>query len=389
MARGDGIAVAVRGVGAVTALGSGVEALWAGLASGRRALSGEPLAGRIDRARARVELARRASDLERRALAPEELFLAFAFADALERAGLDARDLSGERTAVVVGTTKGALSDCERAFRRAAVERARPAGPLGSPAQFLAGAAGARGAVLAVSQACSSGTAAFAHGARLVSSGEVDRAVVAGVETLEPFIEEGFRSLRALDPRGARPFDRARGGLSLGEGAAVALLERATPGERGVFVRGWGGASDALHVTAPDPAGEGLARALRAALVRGAVPAREVAFVCAHGTGTVKNDASELKALERVLAGGEARVFSIKGHLGHTLGAAGAIDAVTAVLALERGAVPGTAGLEDPEPAGALRLPRTLEPIAGARFGLSANAGFGGFCSALAFEVVA
>src|SRR5581483_5156658 len=187
----------------------------------------------------------------------------------------------------------------------------------------------------------------------------------------------------ALDPAGSRPFDRSRAGLSLGEGAAFAILERAGAGEPGLFLRGWGSASDARHVTAPDPEGLGLRRALERALARGKVAANDVALVCAHGTGTLRNDPAELAALGRVLDGSRARVFSIKGHVGHTLGAAGALDAAAALLALEHGRVPATAGLVDAEPAGSLVLPRALERVPDARFALSANAGFGGLDTAL------
>jgi 3-oxoacyl-[acyl-carrier-protein] synthase II len=114
----------------------------------------------------------------------------------------------------------------------------------------------------------------------------------------------------------------------------------------------------------------------------------DVALVCAHGTGTVRNDAAEVTALARVLGGSRARVFSIKGHVGHTLGAAGALDALSALLALERGVVPGTARLEAPLDAGTLVLTRGPEPLVDPRFAIAANAGFGGLCGALVFEAV-
>lgn len=377
--------VCIRGLGAVTALGPTTADLWVGLAAGRRALAGTPPTGRVDRDRARRELARRAPALERRAESADELLVALALAQVLEAAGLGASDLAGERTAVVLGSTKGAFAPCASAFRGDGPARPAPEGLLARPARFLAGLVGARGPVLAVSQACASGSAAFAQGARLLVLGLADRVLVGGVEALDPFVVEGFLALQALDARGSRPFDRGRAGLSLGEGAGLALLERAGPGARGPWLRGWGSASDARSMTAPDPAGEGLARAIRAALGQRAVSPRDVALVCAHGTGTQRNDAAELAALAREVPG--ARVFSVKGHVGHSLGAAGAVDAVAALLALGRGAVPGTAGLEDPEPAGELRLPRALEPVPGARHALSVNAGFGGLDTALLFEV--
>lgn len=378
------VGVRVRGVGAVTALGASTDALWRGLATGTRALSGSPPSGRIDASVARLELARRAPELEPRARTQGEVLLALALVETLERAGMRASELAGPRTAVVVGSTKGTFEASQSALRGEPPARPTPEGPLAAPASFLAAITGASGPVLGVSQACASGSAAFAQGARLVTAGVVDRALVGGVEAFAPFVADGFAALHALDPRGARPFDRSRAGLSLGEGAGLALLERAAANPRGPWLRGWGSASDAQHVTAPDPVGAGLERAVRAALARGGVKASHVAIVCAHGTGTQRNDAAELAALGRTFPG--ARAFSIKGHVGHTLGAAGALDALAALLALEHGAAPGTAGLEDPEGAGELRWPRALEPVAGARFAVSVNAGFGGLNVALLFE---
>jgi 3-oxoacyl-(acyl-carrier-protein) synthase len=363
------VSVLVRGAGVVSALGPGRESLWDGLATGRRALEGTPPTGRVDRARARAALPAAFA----RAESPEEVFLALALAEALEAAGLDAAALGGE-TPVIVGTTKGSFAGV------------RAEGPLGAPARFLAGLLAARGEVLTLSQACASASAAIAHGAALVASGETERAVVAGVEALTPFVEDGFASLQALDRRGARPFDRTRAGLSLGEGAGVLILEGRASGP-GTWLRGAASASDAHSSTSPHPEGRGLERALRLALARGGLAGSEVALVCAHGTGTERNDAAELAALDRVLEGSRARVFSVKGNTGHALGAAGAIDAIAACLALEHRSVPGTAGLEDPLETRSLRLTRTLEPVPG-RHALSVNAGFGGLNAVLAFERV-
>jgi 3-oxoacyl-(acyl-carrier-protein) synthase len=323
--------------GVASPLGLGREEHWEGLANGRSALAGSPPAGRIDRERARAELASRDPELARHATTFEATLL-----------GLALTEIAAPRGAVVVvGTTKGILE------------------PFLREAGFVP---------LAVSQACASGTLALALGARLVAEGEVTRLIAAGAEALSPFVEEGFRSLEALDLRGARPFDRSRAGLSLGEGAAAFLLEREGPGPNLV---GAGSASDAFSSTSPDPEGRGLERAIRAALAGASEPP---AFVCAHGTGTEKNDAAELAALRRACPG--SCIFSIKGRTGHALGAAGALDVASLLLALERGIVPGTA--RDPIDPAVTAAPVALR----ARVALSANAGFGGLDTALAFEVV-
>lgn len=329
----------VAGAGAATALGLDREAHWRGLVEGRTALAGTPPTARIDRERARAELRRRDEELARCAERFEETLLGLVLAEARVPRG----------ALVVVGTTKGIVE------------------PFLREAGFVP---------LVVSQACASGTQAFAIGADLIATGEVTRVAVAGTEALTSFVEDGFASLQALDPRGARPFDRSRAGLSLGEGAACLLLE--APGPPGAHLVGAGSASDAVSSTSPDAQGRGLERAIRAAL-RGT--AGSPAFVAAHGTGTEKNDPAELAALERAVPA--ARVFSIKGRIGHTLGAAGALDAVTALLALERQAIPGTS--DDPL---APSVTRGAERLHEARVALSVNAGFGGLDAALAFEVI-
>jgi len=331
------VRVHVASKGVVSALGLTADEHFAGLLEGRSALSGSPVAGRIDRERARAELARRAPELARAAERFEQVLLGLALAEAGAPRG----------TLAVVGTTKGLLE------------------PFLLEAGFVP---------LVVSQACASSTQAIALGAALIEAGEVARIVVGGAEALSPFIEEGFASLSAIDPRGSRPFDATRLGLSLGEGAAILVLERGAGS--GPHVVGTGTGSDAFSSTSPDPEGRGLERALR-----GALGGCEEApgFVCAHGTGTEKNDAAEMAGLERVVPG--ARVFSIKGKVGHTLGAAGALDAATALLALEKGAIPGTA--REPISPAVTKGREDTE----ARAALSANAGFGGLCAALAFRL--
>ena len=335
-------------IGVASPLGLTRDEHWDGLANGRSALAGSPRAGRIDRERARAELAARDPELARCATAHAGERGAEPGNFEATLLGLALAEIEAPRGAlVVVGTTKGILE------------------PFLREAGFIP---------LAVSQACASGTLALAIAARLVASGEVTRVVAAGAEALSPFVEEGFRSLEALDPLGARPFDRARAGLSLGEGAAALLLEREGPGPN---VVGAGSASDAFSSTSPDPEGRALERAIRAALEGASGPP---AFVCAHGTGTEKNDAAELAALRRACPA--ARIFSIKGRTGHALGAAGALDAASALLALERGLVPATS--RDPIDPAVTKGPVSLA----ARVALSANAGFGGLDTALAFEVL-
>jgi 3-oxoacyl-[acyl-carrier-protein] synthase II len=236
--------------------------------------------------------------------------------------------------------------------------------------------------------ACASGTHAVALAASWVRAGRADVVLAGGTDLLCRFVVSGFNCLRATSDA-ARPFDRRRRGLVLGEGAAVVVVEsEAHAAARGARVRarvaGVGAAADAVHMTAPDREGAGAARAMRAALDDASLAPADVGFVSAHGTGTPYNDAMEAAALTRVFGAGRVPVNSIKGAIGHTLGAAGALEAVLCVRVLETGLVPPTIGLEEVDSACA-----TLDLVQGAarpvatRTVLSTSSGFAGANAAL------
>jgi 3-oxoacyl-[acyl-carrier-protein] synthase II len=192
----------------------------------------------------------------------------------------------------------------------------------------------------------------------------------------------GFNALRATAER-AQPFDRARRGLVLGEGAGIVVVEAEEHARRrGATVHaeiaGSGAAADATHMTAPDREGRGAARAMRAALDAAGAAASSVQFVSAHGTGTVYNDAMEAAAIGAVFGAGVA-VNSVKGAIGHTLGAAGALEVIVCTEALRTGVVPPTAGLVDVDPAcAALDLVRGEARRLAVRTALSTSSGFAG-----------
>ncbi len=208
------------------------------------------------------------------------------------------------------------------------------------------------------------------------------------MDTLCRLTYSGFYALKLLSAAPCRPFDARRNGLSLGEGAAFLLLEpmdRARARGARVLgrVAGWGTSSDAHHATAPHPEGKGAAAAMRAALADAGVAPREVDYVNAHGTATPANDKAEALALAAVFEGAMPPVSSTKGATGHTLGAAGAIEAVLSVLALEAGFAPATVGLGEPDP----ELPVRHVPAGGLTaplaVALSCSFGFGGNNAAL------
>lgn len=383
--------VAVTAMGAVTGFGEGVVPFWNGLLSGRSCLGPITLfpTGRV--VVRQVAEARPLGQGEPGPAGERAHRLLLAAAREVE-AQVPSGLLGGPGTAVVVGTTMGGnrlfCSWLEGGL-------ASPSGSdLASPARLLAERTGAAGPVVTVSAACASGTAALGAAARLVRSGTVDRALAAGVDALSEFVVAGFDSLRALSRTTVRPFDLRRDGLGLGEGAGLLLVEELgaalSRGARPLaLVRGYGSAGDAFHMTRPSPRGAGLVRALSAALADARVEPSAIGFVSAHGTGTPLNDAMEAAAFGTVFGAGLVRppVQSLKGAVGHTLGAAGALEAILTVRVLESGLVPPTAGLEEPDPALGLDVvhgaARRVEPLS---LAVSTSSAFAGTNAAVILE---
>ena len=300
--------------------------------------------------------------------------------------------LPRHRIAVVLGTSTSGMAETERAIAAHAAGGVLPAGfhlgqqELGSGALFLAETLGVTGPAFTVSTACSSSAKAMASGARLLAAGLADAVIVGGADTLCRFTLAGFGALEALSAARSNPFSAHRDGINVGEGAALFLLTR-TPGP--VRLTGWGEASDGHHVSAPDPEGRGARLAIEAALARAGDPtARRIGYVNLHGTGTRQNDAMESRVVHDLLDAVPAS--STKPLTGHTLGAAGAIEAAFCWLALTdpAGRLPPHLydGAGDPE------LP-TLNLVApGARLGsppaavITTSFAFGGSNVALVLE---
>lgn len=305
--------------------------------------------------------------------------------DLLGRAVLDAPPA---RVGVVVGTALGGVEELERAVEGDA--RLGPAvrGLYDSPAHALARHLGARGPVLTVSTACASGATALGVAADLLRDDAADLVVAGGYDVLCRFVMRGFDALRSLSRDRVRPFDRRRSGLLLGEGAGLVLMarDRDARGPRLGVLRAHASISDGMHVAAPDPEGGGLERAVRQAMADADVIPADVDFVSAHGTATPLNDRIEAAVLRRVLGTRAVPVNSIKGALGHTMGAAATLEAIMALLASRHGVVPSTLGLDQPDPAcdldHVMGAPRALRP----RVILSTSAGFGGCNAALVLE---
>ncbi|HEU5322201.1 MAG TPA: beta-ketoacyl synthase N-terminal-like domain-containing protein, partial [Methylomirabilota bacterium] len=270
-----------------------------------------------------------------------------AAADLTARAPLAAE---ASRIAVVVGTALGGVEQLEHALGGEPGLRPALGALYDSPAHALARRLGARGPVLTVSTACASGATALGVAADLLRAGAADLAVAGGYDILCRFVMRGFDALRSLTRERVRPFDRRRSGLLLGEGAALVLMARDgdVRGPRLGRLLGHASGSDGSHIAAPDAEGRGLRFAIRAALAEAGVEPAAIDFVSAHGTGTVLNDRIETAVLKGALGPRAAAipVNSIKGALGHTMGAAAALEAIMCLLACRDGAIPPTVGHE-------------------------------------------
>jgi len=273
------------------------------------------------------------------------------------------------RVATIVGTSTSGILETELGYRARdsatgalpATVRYATAHNFSALAGFVRHAAALGGPALTISTACSSSAKVFATAARWIAAGLCDAALVGGVDTLCGTTLYGFAALQLVSPTPCRPFDVARDGLSLGEGAGFALLERAPSAARRLALVGYGESVDAYHMSAPHPEGLGARLAMAAALESSGRAARDIGCVQAHGTATRNNDAVEARAIAAVV-GDRAPVTSIKGFFGHTLGAAGIVGAVGALLSLEEGFIPGTVNTTAVDPACGARIQlRTVE----------------------------
>lgn len=286
----------------------------------------------------------------------------------IDAVGDAARRHGAARIGVFIGTSTAGILQTELAYRRRdASDGSLPADfdyrrthNTFSPAEYVRERLGLKGPCAAISTACSSSAKAFASAARLVDAGVIDAAVVGGVDTLCLTTLYGFNSLELLSAQPCRPYDAQRAGISIGEAAAFFLLERKAPGAQ-VELLGTGESSDAHHMSSPHPEGLGAQRAMRAALESAGLDAQAIDYVNLHGTGTQNNDSAEDRAIVAIF-GGRVPVNSTKGMTGHTLGAAGAVEAALCALAIEESLIPASPGT------------RTLDPALHARYERGARA---------------
>ena len=358
--------VVVTGIGIITSIGWSCSEFEAGLFEGRCGIGPITLfdtSGFTARVGGQVmhdSLAGVFKAREIKRISRCDLLGLIAAREALNSAGIDLDLMDRERIGVVLGGGAGGMLEWERYRRRRWSGSKRNISSkllAASPCtltDLIAGHYGLMGTRATITTACSSSATSIGYGFDLVRSGDQQMVVTGGSESLSELTFAGFNALRVMSPDACRPFDRNRKGLSLGEGAAILILEaldhaRARGADVLAEVLGYAINSDAYHMTSPDPEAKGMQRVMTQALARSNVAPDQIDYVNAHGTGTQINDATETAAIKCVL-GRDLVVSSTKSMVGHCLGAAGAIETVATIMALMRQEAPPTIHLEEADP---------------------------------------
>jgi len=404
--------VVVTGQGVICPLGNSVEEFWKRLIAGE---SGIGPVTRFDTAAYDTRFAGEVRDfkpesvMDRKDIRRSDLFVQYAVAataQALEQSRIQGA-VDPTRFGVIVGSGIGGISTFEDQHRTLLEKGPGRVSPFFIPMMISDMASGqvsiqfgAKGPNYCTVSACSSGAHAVGEAFRLIQNSEADVMIAGGAEApITPVSFAGFCSMKAMstrndDPaRASRPFDSQRDGFVMGEGAGIVILEELEHAKkRGATILaevvGYGATGDAHHMTAPAPEGEGAARAMRAAIDDSGLPLSEFGYVNAHGTSTPLNDKFETQAIKSVFGDHAKRVAisSTKSMTGHLLGAAGGLETIICVLALERKILPPTINYENPDPDCDLDyVPNTARPVE-ARAALSNSLGFGGHNVTLALS---
>lgn len=284
---------------------------------------------------------------------------ALAVREALQQAGIS--DVSDKRVALISGTTVGVMDVTEQFFEKTGCDPEQHGMPhsheCGRSTEEIALFSGLRGArCCTICTACSSALNAIMLGSEMLKNDEVDLVVAGGSEPLSKLHLNGFNTLMILDRERCRPFDETRAGLNLGEGAAFVVLQKDAT-ESLAYVRGYANRCDAFHQTATSPNGEGATLAMTGALEMAGLQPGDIKYINAHGTGTPDNDASESAAFKRVFGADLPDMSSTKSYTGHTTSAAGSVETVICLLAMENDFVPASLGWRHPMPDGVIPSP--------------------------------
>ncbi len=395
--------VAITGMGVISPIGTGLKDFWDNLISGQ---SGIRKIDRFDVSAYPCQLAAMvdydpAAEIDRREARKMDRFCQFAVVaarQAFQDAGLNGA-FRPDRSGVLIGTGIGGMETFDRETRVLIERGPSRVSPFFIPMMIANMASGQvsidlglRGPINTVVTACATGTNAIGDAYEIVARGDADVMICGGTEApITPLALAGFSAMKALStqndlgPRACRPFDRLRDGFIMGEGAGVLVLEDYDQAvERGARIYaeivGYGMSSDAYHITAPSPEGEGAARAMRAALKSAGIEPSAVDYVSAHGTSTPANDVNETRAVKSVLGEHSKDVLmsSVKSMIGHLLGAAGAVETIATAMALHEGIVPPTINYEAPDPECDLDYVPNVARKADIRVAIKNSFGFGG-----------
>lgn len=405
--------VVITGMGTVNPLGNSLKETWEGICSGR---SGIRTITKFDPEGFATKIAGEVKGFDPQAFlnAKEvrrlDLFIIYALASAsmaLEDSGFTIDGDRAERTGVIIGSGIGGLLTMEKAKEILTEQGPRRLSPFTIPAVLANLAAGqvsirfgAKGPISCTVTACSSGANAIGDSFRLIAGGHADIMITGGTEAAVcPLTVAGFNAMRALSTRNdapekaSRPFDRDRDGFVIGEGCGILILEELSCAlERGARIyaeiAGLGVTSDAFHIAAPPPGHEGAARSMRLALQEACLKTDEIDYINTHGTSTPLNDLYEVQAIKQVFGekASSLAVSSTKSMTGHLLGAAGGLEAIITVKAIEEGILPPTINLENPDDGCDLDFVQNGTRRKEIRAALSNAFGFGGVNAVLAFK---
>lgn len=407
--------VVVTGIGVVSALGTGVEKNWNALLQGN---SGVDRITRFDASELPTQIAGEIKDfnaeefIDKKEIKKMDLFIQYALAAtemAMQDSALVINEENAERVGVLVGSGLGGLPTIEKYHEALGEGGYKKVSPFFIPMLIINLAPGqisirygAKGPNFSVVSACAAGTHAIGEAYHTICRGDADAMITGGAEsTITPLAIAGFNAMKALstrndDPQGAsRPFDKDRDGFVMGEGAGILILEeyeaaKARGAKIYAEVVGYGLSGDAYHLTAPAPEGEGAARCMKMALKKARLNPEDVDYINAHGTSTPFNDYYETLAIKSTFGAHSRKVMvsSTKGMTGHALGAAGGIEAVFSLLAMERGVVPPTINYQTPDPECDLDYVPNTARQAIVNVAMSNSLGFGGTNATILFKKV-
>ena len=405
--------VVVTGMGVISPVGNSVDVFWKNLTDG---VCGVDKINRFDASNLKVSLDAEVKDFEPKAyydtmqeIRKSDLFMQYAMGaarQAVDQSKILESDIDKERLGVYVGSGIGGINTTLREAKKLSEKGPDMVSPFFVPmmiSNMAAGAIsikfGAKGPTLPVVTACATSTHTIGEAYRTIKHGYADAIIAGGSEaSINELAMAGFINCQALnlakDPsQGSLPFDKRRGGFVMGEGAGILVLEEYEHArKRGAKILaevvGYGNTSDAYHITAPDPEGDGAVRAIKAAVNEAHIQDRDEIYVNAHGTGTHLNDAMETKALKEVFGkrAYDLHISSTKSMTGHMMGATGAVEAIASVLALYNGIIPPTINYKEKDEECDLDYTPNKALEADINFAISTSLGFGGHNACIAFK---